>query len=148
ARLEGEDEATTTVHVDGLTRNPAGHAPQVLFGGAEEAERRAAVVEPVAEGLALPNRDVGTALARRLEDGEGDRVAADDQQSAVPLRGGAQRLDILARPQEVRLLEEAGGGLVVGRRCEGGSVGDPADKRDLDELGAVPGAIGQERLPA
>ena len=62
----------------GLAGDPAGHAAQVLLLRGEEAEARAAVVEPVAERLALPHRDVDAEVAGRAQDAERDRVALDD----------------------------------------------------------------------
>jgi hypothetical protein len=64
-RLEGEHETASAVDVGRLTGDPAGHAAEVLLGRAEEPERRAAVVEPVAERLALADRDIGAAIAGR-----------------------------------------------------------------------------------
>ena len=58
ARLERQDEAALAVDVLRLAGDAAGHPPQVGLGRGEEAERRPAVVEPVAELLALADRDV------------------------------------------------------------------------------------------
>ena len=137
-----EHEAAAPVDVGGLAGDPAGHAADVLLGRAEEAERGAAVVEAVAERLALAHRDVGAALAGRAQDRERDRVAGDDDQRPVLLGRLAERLDVLDRAEEVRLLEEDGGGLVVDRIGERGGVGDAAVERDLDELGPVAGRVG------
>ena len=106
----------------------------MLLGRAEEAERRPAVVEPVAERLALADRDVGAALAGRPQNRERDRVAGDDDERAVLLRRRAERLDVLDRAQEVRLLQEDGGGLVVDRVGQGGGVRDATVQSDLDQL--------------
>src|SRR5690606_23323495 len=62
ARLEGEHESAPAVDVARLPGDPPGHAPDVLGRGGEEPERGAAEVESVAEGLALPHRDVGAAV--------------------------------------------------------------------------------------
>ena len=65
AGLQGEHEAALAVDVAGLAGDPSGHPPEQRLGGGEEAERRAAEVEPVAERLPLADGDVDAALARR-----------------------------------------------------------------------------------
>ena len=64
AGLQREHEATPAVDVHGFAGDPAGHPPQVLLAGGEEAERGPAEVEAVAERLALADGDVHAALAR------------------------------------------------------------------------------------
>ena len=110
AGLQREHEAAPPVDVGGLARDPAGHPAQVLLGGGEEAERRAAEVEPVAERLALADRDVDAALARRAQHAERDRVDRGDAERARLVRGGGERLEVLDRAEEVRVLDEDGGG--------------------------------------
>jgi len=68
ARLQRKHEAAAPVHVGGLAGDPPRHPAQVLLARSEEAERRTAEVEPVAERLPLAERDVGAALAGRLQD--------------------------------------------------------------------------------
>jgi hypothetical protein len=53
ARLEREHEPAAAVDVGGLAGDAARHAAQVGVGGGEEAERRPAEVQAVAERLAL-----------------------------------------------------------------------------------------------
>ena len=113
AGLQREHEAAAPVDVRGLARDPAGHPAQVLLGGREEAERRTAEVEAVAERLALADRDVDAALARRPEHAERDRVDGGDAERARLVGGARQRLEVLDRAEEVRVLDEDGGGLVV-----------------------------------
>ena len=137
AGLEREHEAAAAVDVGRLACDPAGHAADVLLSRAEEAERGAAVVEAVAERLALAHGDVCTALARGPQDRESDRIAGDDHERTVLLRRRAERLDVLDGPEEVRLLQEDRGGLVIDRFRQGGRVGDPIGKRDLDQLGPI-----------
>ena len=74
ARLQREHEAAPAVDVDGLAGDAPGHPPQVLLARGEQAERRAAEVEAVAERLALADGDVDAAVARRPEHAERDRV--------------------------------------------------------------------------
>ena len=64
------------------------------------------------------------------------------------LRGGAERLDVLDRAEEVGALQEDGGGLAVDRRGQRGGVGEAALEPDLDHLGAVALGVGGERLAA
>src|SRR4029077_1499972 len=148
AGLQGEDEAAAAVDVLGLAGDPPRHAADLRFGGAEEAKRRTAEVEAVAERLALAEGDVGAALAGRLQDAQRDRVAGDDQQGAVLPGGGAERLDVLDRAEEVGALQDHGGGLAVDRLGQRGGVGQPALEPDLDDLGAVALRVGGEGLAA
>ena len=120
----------------------------MLLGRAEEAEGRSAVVQTVPERLTLAHGDVRPALARRLQDREGDRVAGDDHKCAVLLRRRRESLDVLHGSEEVRLLQEDGGGLVVDRVGEGDRVRDAVRKGDLHKLAPVAGAIGDEGLAA
>ena len=96
-----------------LARDAAGHAAQVGLLGGEEAERRAAVVEPVAERLPLPHGDVDAELAGRLEHAERQRVAQHDHQRAGLVGGVGERLEVLDRAEEVRVLHEHGGDVVA-----------------------------------
>ena len=137
AGLQGEHEAAPPVDVLGFAGDPSRHPPDLGLGRAEEAERRAAEVEAIAERLALAERDVGAALAGRLEDPQGHRVAGDDQQRAVLLRRRAERLDVLDRAEEVGALQDHRRGLAVDRRRQRRRVGDAALEPDLDHLGAV-----------
>ena len=109
AGLQREHEAAAAVDVGGLAGDPARHPAQVLLGGGEEAERGAAEVEPVAERLALADGDVDAALARRAQDAERDRVDRGDAERARLVGGGGERLEVLDRAEEVRVLDEDGG---------------------------------------
>ena len=146
AGLQREHEAAAPVGVGRLARDPAGHPAQVLLGGGEEAERRAAEVEPVAERLALADGDVDAALARRAQDAEGDRVDRGDAERAGLVRGRRQRLEVLDRAEEVRVLDEDGGDVLVDRSSasSAGSV-TPSREPDLDHLGAEAAGVGLER---
>ena len=124
ARLQRQDEAAAAVDVLGLARDPPRHAADVLLGRAEEAKGGAAEVQAVAERLALAERDIGAALARRLQDPQGHRVAGDDQQRAVLLCRRPERLDVLDRTEEVRGLQEDGGGLSVHRLGQRRRIGE------------------------
>src|SRR5207247_270641 len=74
ACLEGEHEAPLALGVAGLPRDPARHLADVALLGADEPERWAAVVEAVAERLALAHAYVHPVLAGRAEDAEWQRV--------------------------------------------------------------------------
>ena len=145
ARLQRQHEAALAVGVDGLARDATGHAADVALGRGEEPERRAAEVKPVAERLALADADVGAEVARRLEDPERQRIGGDDEQRAGALGCLGQRSEILDRSQEVRLLEDDCGGVVVdggGERVEVGRA--MVVQRRLDDLGAEAGRVGEE----
>ena len=92
-----------------------GHAAQEGLLGGEEAEARAAEVEPVAERLALPHGDVDVEVAGRAQDAERDRVALDDDDRAGLLGGRHERLEVLDGAEEVRVLQEDRGDVVVER---------------------------------
>src|SRR5207302_7788780 len=99
-----EHEPALAVDVTRLAGDPAGDPPDQRLGRGEEPERGAAEVEPVSEGLALADRDVDPALARRLEQREGERIAGADRQRPDLARLRRQRIEPLDRAQEVRLL--------------------------------------------
>ena len=126
-----------------------GHPAEVLLGGAEEAERRAAVVEPVAERLALADGDVDAALAGRPQHAEGDRVDGGDRERAALVGRRGEGLEVLDRAEEVR------GSARRRRRSRSSSavrervgVGEPVLEPDLDHLGAEAARVGLERLAA
>ena len=87
ARLQREHETASAVHVGGLSRDTAGHAAQIVLARGEEAKRRAAEVQAIAERLALPHRHVHAALSRRCEDAERDRVDLGDRDELLAARG-------------------------------------------------------------
>ena len=108
-----------------------------LSRGREEAERRAAEVEPVAERLALAHADVHAEAAGRLEDAERQRVGRADDERAGALAGLDERAEVLDRAEEVRLLDEDGRRVVVDRRGERVEVGGAGlVERRLDDLAA------------
>ena len=74
ARLQREHEAAAPVHVARLARDPARHPADEALRRGEEAEARAAEVQPVPERLALADADVRAELARRPQDAERERV--------------------------------------------------------------------------
>ncbi len=137
ARLQREHEAAPSVDVARLAGDPAGHAPQVLLARREEAERRAAEVEAVAEALALADADVDAVAARRLEDPERDRVGAADDERPVGARRRDQRLELLDRAEEVRRRDEGGADVIAHRRSPLRGVGHAVAQADLDDRGAV-----------
>jgi hypothetical protein len=87
-------------------------------------------------------------LAGRPEHAERHRVDGDDEQRAVLLGGGAERLDVLDRAEEVGALQEDGGGLAVDRPGQRGGVGDAALQPDLLDLGAEALRVGGQGLAA
>ncbi len=134
ARLQREHEAAPPVDVDGLAGDAPGHAAQVLLARGEEAERRPAEVQAVAQRLALADGHVDAAVAGRREHAERDRVdLRDDDRIAGVLRGGAQRGGVLDGAVEVRLGEDRRAGVGVDRRGPGIGVGDAvAQRHDID----------------
>src|SRR5437867_726740 len=66
ARLQGQNEATFAVVVDGGADEPPGHAPDQLVLRGEDAEVRASEVQGHAEPLPFAHDDVGAELARAL----------------------------------------------------------------------------------
>ena len=147
AGLQREHEAAPAVGVGGLAGDPPGHPAQVLLGRGEEAERGAAEVEPVAERLALADRDVHPALARRTQDPEGGRVDRGNAERILGVRGRRQRFQVLDRAEEVRVRDEDGGDVGVDVVLELGGIGDAVAQPDLDHLGVEAARVGLERRP-
>ena len=146
AGLQREHEAAAAVGVGGLAGDPPGHAAQVLVGRGEEAERGAAEVEPVAERLALADGDVDAALAGRAQDAERDRVDRGDAERICLVGGSREGLEILDRAEEVRVLDEDCGDVLVDVVLELGRIGDAVREADLDHLRAEAARVGRERL--
>jgi hypothetical protein len=145
ARLEGEDEATPPIDVLGLPAIRPG-IRRMLLGRAEEPERGPAVVETAAERLTLPATSAPHSPGGfRIDRAIGRRRRPPARHAPSPSRPAP---DVLDGPQEVRLLQEDGRGLVVDRLGEGRGVGDAVDNRSLDQLRAVPGPVGDQRLTA
>ena len=148
AGLQGQHEAAPPVGVHGLPRDPARHPAQVLLGGAEEAERGTSEVEPASERLALADRDVDTAFPGRSQHPEGQRVDRGDRERARVLGGPGEGLEILDRAEEVRVLDEQGGGFRVERGAELARVREAALEANLDHLRAEAASVGAKRLAA
>ena len=143
--LQCEDEAAPAVDIGGLAGDPAGHPAQVVLGRGEEAERRTAEVEPVAQRLALTHGDVHPALPRRAQDPEGDRVDGGDAEGTRLVRGGSDRVQVLHGTEEVRALDEDGGNVGVDVVLELARIREPVAQSDLDDLGAEAPRVGFER---
>ena len=144
ARLQREHEAAAAVDVGRLARDPARHAAEVGLLGGEEAEARAAEVEPVAERLALADGDVDVEVAGRAQHAERQRVGLDDQQ-----RAGLARAEQRSRGPRSRRRSSAGR-----RRSAATSsptsleVGEPVGERDRLDRRAPAGGGRLERLAA
>ena len=109
ARLQRQHEAAPAVDVARLARDPPGHPPQVLLARREEAERRAAEVEAVAERLALAD-----ARRRRRSRPGGSRIPSVDR---VDLRDRrARRGSRPAAASSARVLDRAVGSSAARRR--------------------------------
>ncbi len=148
AGLEREHEPAPAVGVHRLARDPSRHPPKVLGRGAEEPERRAAEVEPSPERLALADRHVDPALARRAQDSERRRVDRCDGQRPGLLGGRGEQLEVLDSAEEARVLDHDGGRVGVERGPEIRGVGRPVVQAHLDDLGREPARIGSKRLAA
>ena len=114
----------------------------------EEAERRAAEVEAIAERLPLADDEVGALVARRLDHAERQRVGGADGQRAVLVRSVGEGLHVLDRAEEVRLLKDDRADVVAQRGAQRGEVGDAAVEADLDDLGPVADGERVERRAA
>ncbi len=144
ARLQREHEPALAVHVHRLAGDAPRHAPQVGLGGGEEAERRAAEVQAVAQRLALADAHVDPALARRDQDAQRDRVVGRDRHRVAPERG--ERGDVLDGAVEVRVGQEDRAGVVVDRGGPGIGIGDAVAQRHLDDVDAVAVRVRAQRL--
>ena len=82
-------------------------------------------------GCPSPDGDVDAEVAGRAQHGERVRVALDDHERAGLARGGHERLEVLDRAEEVRVLQEDGADVVAERRVQRGGVGDAVRQRDL-----------------
>ena len=107
AGLQGQHEAALAVQIARLPGDSARDPADQGLAGGEEAKRRAAEVQAIAERLALADRDVDAALARGLEQRQGVRVTGADRQRPDGVSRVGQRLEVLDRAEEVRLLRRS-----------------------------------------
>ena len=142
AGLKREHEPPPAVDVAGLPCDAAGHQTHQGLAGGEEAERRTAEVEPVAERLPLTHHDVHATLAWRLQQSERQRVAGADRQRPHLFGRTRELLQVFHRAQEVRLLDHHGAHALIELR----QLRQAIRQRHLDHLDAVSVGQGLERL--
>ncbi len=87
-------------------------------------------------------------LARRAQQRQRQRVAGHDGERARLLGRRDQGLEVLDRPEEVRLLQHDGRGAGSHQRAQLGRVGRAVGQRRLDHPLAVAGGEGPQRLAA
>ncbi len=145
ASLQGEDEGAPAVRVHRLPDDAPRHAADELASGGKEPVVRAAVGGPVAGRLSLAECDVAAVRARSFQHPERHQIdVRDGERPGLPgrLRQIGSRFEVA---EEVRLLEEDGGGI---RRC--GTylvgVGHAVPVRNLDHLEAEARRIGLHDL--
>ncbi len=101
-------------------------------------------------GWPSPTATSNAALARGAQDAEGDRVDRRRRRGRPPRAPARrERLQILDRAEEVRVLDEDGGGVRSSRApaSSPASVSPPSSPH-LDDLGAEAPRVGRERLAA
>ena len=132
ARLEREHVADLAVDVDRLAADPPGHLADVVQASRDETEVRTAVVQVVPQRLSLGDRDVGTELAGRRQDAEGERVEHLDRARSPVVGPPEQIAHRLEDPVDVRVLHDHG-------RHVGSDVGGAsASVRHREDLRLVP----------
>ena len=149
AGLQREDEAAAAVDVDGLAGDPAGHPADLLLGGAEEAERGAAEVEPVAERLALADRDVDAALARAAAGCRGS-IGSTAATSSAPARlaAAASASRSSTAPRKFGFWTKTAAVSASTAAASAPTSVTPPSSADLDDLGGEAARVGAERLAA
>ena len=91
AGLQRHAQGRLAAGVDRDADDPAGHGALVGVPGGEEGGVRAAIAHRHAEALGRAQDDVGTQLARRGEQGQGQQVGGDDGEAALALDRGDRR---------------------------------------------------------
>jgi len=112
-RGQGEDEGPFPLGVHRLPDQASGHAADVLHTGGEEAQVRAAEVEPGPHALPLADDDVGAEGPGRLQHPQSDGVRHHHQQRAGAVCGLRVRGQVLNPAQEVRVLDDEARGLLI-----------------------------------
>ena len=142
ARLQRQYVSGLPIDVERLADDPSGHTTDVVQARRDQAQVRPPVVQMVAEGLTLPDGDVGTELARRREHAERERVEDLDGPRS-PIVGPAEQFPYrLKRAVDVGMLHDDGGHVGV----DLGSASPPV--RDGEDLGLVPRSppVGAQRV--
>ena len=116
ARLQGEHEAAPAVDVGGLAGDAAGHAAQVLLG----ARRRSRTMGPPKSSRLPSGWPSPTATSTPHSPGGRSTpsvIASTEATQSAPASWAAarERLEVLDRAEEVRVLHEERRGLVVER---------------------------------
>ncbi len=145
AGLQGEDIAALARGVYRLADDASRHAPDELLARREEAVVRTAEGREVPGSLSFAERERGAVAARRLEHAERQEVDVRDRQRAGFRGSGDEVRRRLEAAEEVRLLEDDGGG-VRGRALELARVRRPVAVGNLDDLEAEPGRVGLHDL--
>ena len=140
ARLQGEDIAALARGVQRLADDPSGHPPDEVRPAREEAVVRAAVRREVPGGLALAERDRAAVPAGCLEHAERQRVDVGDRERLGVVRRGGELRRRLEAAEDVRLLEDHGGG-ALGGTAQRLRIRRPAGVRHLDDLEAEAGCV-------
>src|SRR5829696_3515898 len=112
AAAQGEDVGELAVLVYGLPRDAPGELADVFLLRRHVAGVRSAEHQRHPERLGLAYRHVGTEVSRRFEEGERDRVADSDRESAHIVRRLGGGPYIFYDAEEVRALHEDAGDIV------------------------------------
>ena len=135
------------VHVARLARDPAGHPADEALRRGEEAEARAAEVEPVPERLALAHADVGAQLAGRRAGrraAAGRRPPRTARRCACRPRASSPRSSTVPRKFGCWTNTAAVSSSTAAASAST-SVAPSAGQRDLHDLHAVARRVGAQR---
>ena len=113
AGLQRQHPAAAAAAVDRLARDPSGHAADELLATGHDAQVWAPVQHRRSQRLPLGHDDVGSQIPRPLQQSQADRVADRDQQCAAGVRRGSQRFHLFQATEEVRMLHQHAGRLLV-----------------------------------
>ena len=116
AGLQRQHPAALAAAIDRLAGDPARHAAHELLAAGHDAQVRPAERHRAAQRLPFGHDDVGAVVAGPLEQAQADRIDRHDEQRPGVVGDLGQRFDVFQAAEEVRMLHEHAGRLVVDGR--------------------------------
>ncbi len=96
-----------------LTDQAASHLVDILLAGGEKTQVRSAERKRDSQRLALASNNIRTHLAGCFKQAQGDRVGNHADQGALRVGCFDQCCEIIDAPEEIRVLDDDQGGVVV-----------------------------------
>jgi len=147
AGLNRERVAGAALAICRTPHETARHLAEELVAAGENAEEGPTVLHRDAERLTFGDRDVGTILAGPAQNAQADRIERNDRESSDGMSQFRQLVGFLQTAEEIRMLENQTGRLVVESRFHFREVSRSLRGRHDDEFTLQIGKIRLQHLP-